>query len=62
MKELDCVRLLEDFENIPKGTEGAIVIDYRGPDVEVEFFDKEGDTIDILTVPRVILEVTHSYN
>lgn len=56
MNELDSVRLVKDFENIKKGTEGAIVNKYNNKDFEVEFFDKNGDTIDVVTISAEFLE------
>lgn len=57
MKEFDVVKLTEDFKNLPAGTEGAIVLEYDGKAFEVEFFDDDGDTIDVLTVPVEYLEL-----
>ena len=52
MKELDVVKLLSDFENIPAGTEGTIVLDYDDEYCEVEFIDQEGNTIEVVTIPK----------
>lgn len=57
MKELDVVRLKNDFQGLIAGTEGTIVLEYDGTAFEVEFFDKDGDTIDVITTPSEILEV-----
>ena len=57
MKELDVVRLKEDFKELPAGTEGTIVLEYDGSCFEVEFFDTNGDTIDVLTTPAELLEL-----
>ena len=57
MKELDVVRLTKEFEGLPIGTEGTIVCEYDGKAFEVEFFDSEGDTIDVVTTPRKVLEL-----
>ena len=57
MKELDTVRLVCDFNNIPKGTEGCIVLEYDGTAFEVEFFDSDGNTIDVLTITKEFLEI-----
>lgn len=57
MKELDVVRLVEDFENIRKGTLGTIVLEYDGKFFEVEFVDQNGDTIDVVTTPADKLEL-----
>ena len=60
MKELDVVKLTKDYKNLPAGTEGAIVLEYDGKAYEVEFFDDDGDTIDVLTVPVECLELVTS--
>ena len=57
MKELDVVRLKENFNGIPAGTEGTIVLEYDGTHFEVEFFNNNGDTIDVLTTPENIIEL-----
>lgn len=57
MKELDVVRLTEDFQGLPVGTKGAIVLEYDGTHFEVEFFDDDGDTIDVFTTPAEKLEL-----
>lgn len=57
MKELDVVRLKEEFKELPAGTEGTIVLEYDGSCFEVEFFDVNGDTIDVFTTPAEILEL-----
>lgn len=51
MKELDVVKLVKDFNGLPAGTEGTIVLEYDGTAYEVEFVDSEGETIDVLTTP-----------
>ena len=51
MKELDVVKLVKDFNRLPAGTEGTIVLEYDGTAYEVEFVDSEGETIDVLTTP-----------
>lgn len=56
MNELDSVKLIKDFENIKKGTEGAIVHKYNNKDFEVEFFNDKGDTIDVVTISAEFLE------
>ena len=60
MKELDVVKLKEEFQGIPVGTEGTIVLEYDGTYFEVEFFNEDGDTIDVLTTPAGILEVVNA--
>ena len=61
MKELDVVRLTKEFEGLPIGTEGSIVCEYDGKAFEVEFFDSEGDTIDVFTTPVEVLELLIEY-
>ena len=61
MKELDVVELTKDFKNLPAGTKGTIVFEYDGKAFEVEFFDDDGDTIDVLTVPAELLALVTSY-
>ena len=62
MKELDTVKLLNDFEGIKAGTIGVIVYEYDGTAFEVEFFDLEGNTIDVVTTPARLLMLEKSYN
>lgn len=61
MKELDVVKLIQDFQNLTVGTKGTIVLEYDGTCFEVEFFDDEGDTIDVLTTPAEVLELVQKY-
>lgn len=56
MKELDVVKLKKEFENLPSGAEGTIVLQYDGACFEVEFFDPNGDTIGVFTTPIDLLE------
>lgn len=57
MKELDVVRLTEDFKRIPAGTKGTIVLEYDGHCYEIEFVDDNCNTIDVLPTPSEILEL-----
>lgn len=57
MKELDVVKLTKEFNGLPIGTEGTIVLEYDGKFFEVEFFDSNGDTIDVITTPVDVLEL-----
>ena len=57
MKELDVVRLIKPFGGLDVGTEGTIVLEYDGNYFEVEFFDSNGDTIDVFTTPTDVLEL-----
>ena len=61
MKELDVVKILKDYENIPSGTQGTIVSEYDGKAFEVEFFDKNWNTLDVITTPSELLEVLEEY-
>jgi hypothetical protein len=61
MKELDVVRLKSVFSDLPTGTTGTIVLEYDGKCFEVEFFDENGDTIDVVTTPVEFLELVQSY-
>ncbi|MBQ6487600.1 MAG: DUF4926 domain-containing protein [Solobacterium sp.] len=62
MKELDVVKLLSDYEGVLKGTEGTVVLDYDEETCEVEFFDTDGNTIDVVTTPKNLLEVVCVYS
>lgn len=57
MKELDVVTLKSDFNNLPAGTQGTIVLEYDGTAFEVEFFDKEGRTLEVLTTPVELIKL-----
>jgi hypothetical protein len=57
MKELDVIKLIEDFSGISAGTKGTIVLEYDGTHFEVEFVDENGDTIDVVTTPSGLLEL-----
>lgn len=57
MKELNVVRLVKDFNGLSTGTEGTIVLEYDGTYFEVEFFDSDGDTIDVFTTPADAIEL-----
>lgn len=57
MKELDVVKLTKEFNGLSAGTEGTIVLEYDGTYFEVEFFDSNGDTIDVFTTPVDVLEL-----
>lgn len=57
MKELDAVRLVQELHGIPVGTEGTIVHKYDDSMYEVEFFGKIGETLDVITAPKQVLEL-----
>lgn len=61
MKELDVVRLTKEFEGLASGTKGTIVLTYDGKFFEVEFFDDDGDTIDVLTTPVECIEIEKEF-
>jgi hypothetical protein len=61
MKELDVVRMKSVFSDLPTGTTGTIVLEYDGKCFDVEFFDENGDTIDVVTTPVEFLELVQSY-
>lgn len=61
MKELDVVKLKEDYKGISKGTRGTIVLLYDDKNCEVEFFDRVGDTIDVVTTPLKKLELIQPF-
>ena len=57
MKELDTVKLTENYEGIPVGTYGTIVQEYQPSLFEVEFFDGEHKMIDTVTTPIMVLDL-----
>lgn len=61
MKEFDVVKLKCDFQGITAGTEGAIVLEYDGTAFEVEFFDKEGNTVCVATTLADIIQLVSEY-
>lgn len=61
MKELDVVRLVQEFNGFPLGTKGTIVHKYDDSMFEVEFFSKDGDTLDVVTTPKDVIELAKSY-
>ena len=61
MKELDVVQLVQEFHGFPVGTEGTIVHKYDDSMFEVEFFSKDGDTLDVVTTPKDVIELVKSY-
>lgn len=60
MKELDVVKLIKEFNGLPVGTKGAIVLEYDGTYYEVEFFDSNGNTIGVFTTPCDVFEIVAS--
>ena len=62
MEELDCVRLIKSFKDLPVGTAGCIVLKYNEDDFEVEFFDDNDETIDVYTISRDYIDVYWKYS
>jgi len=62
MREIDIVKLNRDFEDLKKGTEGTIVLDYDDKMCEVEFVDEKKRTIGVYTTPKSYLILVKSYN
>lgn len=56
MEELQCVKLIKEYKEIPVGTNGTIVLKYSENDFEVEFFDSNGDTIGVYTIEGHYIE------
>ena len=61
MKEFDVVKLTENYEGIPEGTQGMIVQEYHESLFEVEFFDSEHKMIDTVTTPIMVLDLVEEY-
>lgn len=61
LKELDVVKLIKEFENIPAGTDGAIILDYDEEYCEVEFVDSNDNTIDAVSTLKELLELVWKY-
>ena len=57
MEELQCVKLVKEFEDLKIGTKGTIVLKYTDNDFEVEFFDDNGDTIGVYTIKAEYIEL-----
>lgn len=58
MKPFDGVKLIKPFNGMKVGTKGAILDPYPGGYFEVEFFDDEGNTIEVCPIHEDYLEVT----
>ena len=53
VKEYDVVKCVRDLnENVPKDTIGTVLIVYNATDFEVEFVNKKGETLDVITVSK----------
>ena len=54
------MRLTTEYQDLPKGTERTILLEYDGAHFEVVFVDSHGKTIDVLTTPTDGLEIVKS--
>lgn len=61
MKEFDTVKLTENYEGIPEGTQGKIVQEYHKSLFEVEFVDKNNNMIDTVTTPIMVLDLVQEF-
>lgn len=61
MKELDIVKLTKNYKDIKAGTIGTIVNEYENSVYKVEFVDKNGQTIGVVTTPLTLLESVCEY-
>jgi DNA-binding protein HU-beta len=56
LEELDVVELTREFPYLARGTQGTVVLVYpSGRQVEVEFVDREGNTLGVESVPTDFL-------
>lgn len=63
MNEFDVIKAKVDIDAIKKGTEGVIVHVYEGYSAcEVEFFDDNDETIDVVTCKFEQLELVKKSN
>lgn len=61
MKELDVVKLTKDYKGIKAETIGTLVNKYADGVYEVEFVDRDGLTIGVVTTPSSLLELVCEY-
>lgn len=61
MKEFDTVKLTENYEGIPEGTQGTIIQEYQPSLFEVEFFDDDHNMIDTVTTPIMVLDLVSEF-
>ena len=57
LEPFDCVILIKKYRNLEKGTHGTIIEKYNNDNFLVEFFDGNGDTIDVYDVTADYLKV-----
>lgn len=62
MNELDIVKLVKPFKSLKVGIQGTIVLKYSDNDFEVEFFDENGESIDVVTISKKYLELVTKYS
>lgn len=62
MNELDIVKLVKPFKSLKVGTQGTIVLKYSDNDFEVEFFDENDESIDVVTISKKYLELVTKYS
>lgn len=61
MDELDIVKLKKAFKDLKTGCKGTVVLKYSDNDFEVEFFDDNGDSIDVYTISKDYLELVQKF-
>ena len=54
---MDTVKLKKAFCGLPTGTIGTIVFKYEDECFEVEYLDKNNNSIEIITTPKDFLEL-----
>ena len=65
IRELDGVELIEDHSlTLIKGMRGTVVHEYSptAPVVLVEFADENGETIEMVDIPRTLLRLFWKFN
>lgn len=55
-KEYDTITLTKAYNNVPKGSKGAILMRYEAH-CEIEFIDNNGVSIAIETVPNELIKI-----
>lgn len=57
MKLYDVVFAIRKLSpKVPKGSKGTVLMIYSPTDLEVEFVDTDGATLDVVTVSRIDIE------
>lgn len=57
MNELDCVKLIKPYRKLKVGVIGIILIKYDENNFEVEFVDKDKNTLDVCTISKDYIEL-----